>query len=297
MKSCVFFGYSDIGYEALSTLLSMGQKIDAVFTHENAEHEHIWFRSVEDLARTHNIPTYTNTPTLDDLKNFNPDIVLCAYYRTILPTWWLLTRPLGSYNMHGSLLPAYRGAQPTNWAVICGDKKSGITLHAIGNKLDSGDVINVKTVPIGTNDTAFDVMKNIIPMTKALLEESWEALLTQTAQRTPQDEQCATMYPRRTPADGLIDPRAMATSIHNLIRGVTHPYPGAFFTIRGGKVLVWKSELIDVDDSATTGAFVSEGVHPTLKCQQGAVSILEATFEDGSDALPSLNTGTVLDVV
>ena len=297
MQTCVFFGYSDIGYEALNTLLSMGQKIDAVYTHANNDSENIWFRSVADLAHAHNIPVHTQTPTADDLHSLNPDIVLCAYYRNILPTAWLLNRPLGSYNLHGSLLPAYRGAQPTNWAVICGDKFSGITLHAIGEKLDSGDIINAKKVSIGSNDTAFDVMNAIIPLSGELLKETWNALLNRTAPRYPQDENCASMYPRRTPADGLIDARAHAQSVHNLIRGVSHPYPGAFFTINGKKVTVWKSEIAHVDDSALTGSFVAEGQHPTLKCQEGAVSILEANFDDGSDALPYLKAGTNIDTL
>lgn len=287
----VFFGYSDIGYEALQTLIALNAPIRAVYTHADSPSEPKWFRCVSTLAKSHNIPTYTHTPTQAELDALQCDMVLCAYYRTLLPTAWVLSRPLDAYNIHGSLLPAFRGAQPTNWAVISGAEKTGITLHKMAPQVDAGDIVGQITTPISCTDTAHTVMQRITPMASELIRTFWDDMIQNTVFATPQDITHSPVYPRRTPADGEIDFRMQAHDIYNLVRGVTYPYPGAFFILNGHKITVWQVEIDMTITTGINGMVVCEGA---IKCADGAIRILHATDDAHNDALCLLHTGDII---
>ncbi len=284
----IFFGYADIGYEVLATLIDHNAPVTHVYTHVDNPHEPKWFRDVGALARTHTLPTHTHTPTAKDLKAQGGDMVICAYYRKLLPTDWLLCRPLGAYNIHGSLLPAFRGAQPTNWAVISGATQTGITLHKMSEHVDGGDIVAQRAIPITATDTAHTVMQKITPLARTLIDTTIHDMLNGTVTATPQNAPNARIYPRRTPADGAIDFRMRAQQIHNLVRGVSEPYPGAFFYVNGAKITVWETEVSPHISTGITGMILCEGA---IKCADTAITILRATTQDGTDALPLLHTG------
>ncbi len=134
----------------------------------------------------------------------------------------------GALNMHGSLLPRYRGRAPVNWAVIKGERETGATLHYMVTKPDAGDIVAQQAVPILPNDTAFDVFGKVTLAAEMVLDQVLPDLLAGTAPRIPQDLARGSYFGGRRPEDGRIDWDAGAAEIHNLVRGVAPPYPGAF---------------------------------------------------------------------
>ena len=243
-KNAVVFAYSSVGAECMKVLLSHPDvNIALVYTHEDDPNENRWFASVHDLAVEHGIDVLTSEPDYDTVNRIKPDVIFSFYYRKIIDMKILSLAPLGAYNMHGSLLPKYRGRACVNWAVLNGETETGVTLHHMTEYADRGNIVNQEAVSIGENDTAIDVFKKIIPASGRVLSRSLDDILTGNAIGTPQDESKATKYGRRRPEDGLIDWTKSAREIHNLVRAVTRPYPGAFFYQGNKKVMIWKTRV------------------------------------------------------
>jgi len=232
----------------LKFLLERGEDIALVVTHADDPKEKGWFPSVAELARSKGIePVIANDPDdralLARVEKARPDLLFSFYYRGILPTGILRLASRGAFNMHGSLLPAYRGRAPVNWAVARGETVTGATLHAMTEKPDAGDIVDQEKVPIGSDDAAIDVQRRVSDAAVRVLARQIEKLKNGTAPRHPQDEAAATTFGRRRPEDGRIAWTLTAEEVHNLVRAVTHPYPGAFTDIFGGKTYVWKTAL------------------------------------------------------
>jgi len=171
-----------------------------------------------------------------------PDLILSGYYRNMISTKILGLAPLGAFNMHGSLLPKYRGRAPINWAVLHGEPRIGMTLHRMVKAPDAGGVVDFEGVDIGPRDTAEQAFRKVLPCARRVLERQIDALLAGTARETPQDESQATYFGGRTPEDGRIDWTRTSVQIFNLIRAVTDPYPGAFTDIADSRLMVWWAE-------------------------------------------------------
>jgi methionyl-tRNA formyltransferase len=243
----VVFAYHDVGYECLEVLLRRRRRVLAVFTHGDHPGENIWFKSVAELARRHRIPVHTpesvNTPEwIARLRELQPDILFSFYYRNMICQEILDIPRLGAFNMHGSLLPKYRGRVPINWAVLNGETETGATLHYMVKRPDAGDIVDQEAVPIGPRDTAQDVFAGVTAAARKILERRLDAIEQGRAPRRPQDEARATYYGGRKPEDGRIDWRADARRIFDLVRAVTHPYPGAFTEVDGRRIYVWWAE-------------------------------------------------------
>jgi methionyl-tRNA formyltransferase len=149
---------------------------------------------------------------------------------------------LGAWNMHGSLLPKYRGRAPINWAVLHGEPRIGMTLHRMVKSADAGAIVDQAGVDIGPRDTAEQAFRKVLPCARQVLARQIDALLAGTAKETPQDDAQATCFGGRKPDDGRIDWRQTSTRIFNLIRAVTDPYPGAFTDVSGARLMVWWAE-------------------------------------------------------
>ena len=152
---------------------------------------------------------------------------------------------LGSYNLHGALLPKYRGQTCVNWAVVNGEKRTGATLHLMTEKADEGDIVDQRGFDIAFTDTAIDVFKKVSVMAAQIVRDNLAALETGMAKLTPQDNSKATKFGRRRPKDGLLDFNKDAVSLYNLIRGVTHPFPGAFTFVGARKLFVWWAKPVE----------------------------------------------------
>ncbi len=230
----VVFAYHDIGVRCLDALLELGIDVALVLTHQDNEAEEIWFDSVEDVANRNDIPVITpddaNTDAvIEQVSRCRPDFIFSFYYRQMLSQELLEIPTRGAFNVHGSLLPAYRGRVPVNWAIIHGEKESGVSLHRMEIKPDAGNLLAQRTVPILRNDTAFDVFQKLKCVAETMLMETVPEMLAGRAKETPLDLGKGSYFSGRQPEDGRINWRLPANEIHNLIRAVAPPYPGAFF--------------------------------------------------------------------
>jgi methionyl-tRNA formyltransferase len=241
----VVCAYHNVGYSCLKELLRQGARIAAVFTHQDSPTEEIWFASVRELAESCGIPcrvTDINLPeNIEFLGAVAPDFLFSFYYRFMIRKDVLDIPRRGALNLHGSLLPKYRGRVPVNWAVINGETETGATLHYMVEKPDAGDIVDQDRITIEFGDTSLDVFHKVTDAAVRVLARSWPLLLAGTAKRTPMDLSAGSYFGGRRPADGLISWRKSAEEIYNLIRGVTHPYPGAFTFLDGKKVFIWKA--------------------------------------------------------
>ncbi|MCH2133855.1 MAG: bifunctional UDP-4-amino-4-deoxy-L-arabinose formyltransferase/UDP-glucuronic acid oxidase ArnA [Phycisphaerales bacterium] len=247
MKAVVL-AYHDIGVTGLESLRREGVEIAAVFTHCDDPGENVWFGSVAEWAAEAGIPVHApediNHPIwIERIREMGADTLFSFYYRKLIGQGILDLFPDASYNLHGSLLPSYRGRAPVNWVLVNGETTTGVTLHHMVAKADAGDIVGQVPVTIDPADTARTLMGKVRDAAEELLRETIPQLRDGTATRIPQDESEATVYPRRTPEDGRIDWSMSAESVHNLVRAVTRPYPGAIAQVGERQVRVWQSSV------------------------------------------------------
>jgi methionyl-tRNA formyltransferase len=248
LSTAVVFAYHDVGVRCLSVLLGRGVDVPLVVTHADDPQETIWFESVAALARRHGIPVVMPGSPKDPelasrLAALRPDFVFSFYYRRMIPDSLLRTAGRGPFNMHGSLLPKYRGRSPVNWAIVNGETETGATLHRMESRADAGAIVGREPVPILPDDTALDVFRKVTCAAERVLDRTLPSLVDGTAVETPQVEAEATTFGGRKPADGKIDWRGSAASVHNLVRAVAPPYPGAFTAFRGDTLFVHSTRL------------------------------------------------------
>ena len=227
--TAVVFAYHDVGVRCLRALLDAGVGVPLVVTHRDDPAERVFFGSVAELARSRNLEVLVDPPIEHLMGRLgSPDFIFSFYYRRMLPPELLAAARRGAFNMHGSLLPKYRGRAPVNWAVLKGETETGATLHEMVAKPDAGRIVDQQPVPIGPDETAGEVMAKVAVAAEAVLRRSIHNLVSGKAQLKPQDLSKGSYFGGRRPEDGRIDWSASALEIHNLVRAVAPPYPGAF---------------------------------------------------------------------
>jgi methionyl-tRNA formyltransferase len=290
----IVFAYHNVGVRCLSVLLAHGVNIPLIVSHQDNPSETIWFDSVAKLAALHDIKIVTpddpnNSEIVNLIKELQPAHFFSFYYRIMLKRELLTLPTHGAFNMHGSLLPQYRGRVPVNWAIINGEKQTGATLHVMNEKPDNGEIVDQQAVPILPNDTAFDVFNKVTVAAEMTLHRCLPALLNGTAILSKQDLSQGKYYGGRKAEDGRIDWRQSAEQIHNLIRAVAPPFPGAFTLIQGKSVKVLRS-LVATEKkprSATPQLYV-ENSRLYADCGSGVVRILNIELEGKAIAPESL---------
>jgi len=247
----VVMAYQDIGYVCLDELLALRAEVALVVTHPDPVNENIWFRSVADRARKAGLPVLrppsVNAPdVVAAIAGLAPDFLFSFYFREIIGPEVLGLARRGALNLHGSLLPRYRGRCPVNWVLINGERETGVTLHYMEARPDRGDIVAQRAVPIADDDTALSLNRKLGEAARALLREAYPLLAAGTAPRSPQDHARATSFGGRRPEDGRIAWHQPARRLYDLIRAVTAPYPGAFTTYRGERLFVWWARPLDL---------------------------------------------------
>ncbi len=285
MRSVVF-AYHDVGYECVEALLAMGADIRAVFTHVDDPREEIWFRSVRELAETHGIDVFTPSRLSGEgwdsrLRALDVDFIFSFHYRRLLPVSLLKTAKRGALNLHTSLLPRYRGRCPVNWVLVHGETETGVTLHYMEEEADTGDIVAQKRVAISETEDARSLYAKVTRAAAALLTETYPLLCSGTARRVRQNEADATYYGGRTVEDGRIDWIQANRDVCNLVRAVTHPYPGAFTFFRGRKLVVWQARPVDVElgPGIAPGSLVASPGDMLVAAGHGTVRLCRVQWE------------------
>ncbi|NLB83471.1 MAG: formyltransferase, partial [Synergistaceae bacterium] len=203
--TAVVFAYSEVGYLCLGELLAAGVSVKALFTCGADPKAEQWFPSVAKLAEKEGIPVYRPSRLGNEeytlVESLAPDVVFSFYYRSMIPERFLAIPPKGAFNIHGSLLPKYRGRACVNWAVLRGETETGATLHVMTKRADAGDIVDRQAVPILFTDTALEVSRKVAEAARLVLRRNLPSIAEGTPSRTPQKEEDATLFGRRTPED------------------------------------------------------------------------------------------------
>ena len=244
----VVFAYHDVGVNCLKALLGAGIQIDLVVTHQDDPNENVWFGSVAKLCEEKKIPYITpNVNQLMDLipqiQKLSPDYLFSFYYRHMIPAELLACAKIAALNMHGSLLPKYRGRAPVNWAILHGETETGATLHIMEVKPDAGDIVGQSAVPIAPNETATEVFGKVSQAAVAVMNQVLPELVQGQIPRKPNNLAEGSYFGGRKPADGQILWHQTAQQVHNLVRAVAPPYPGAFTDWQGQRMIVARTSL------------------------------------------------------
>ena len=244
----VVFAYHDVGVNCLKALLAAGIQVDLVVTHQDDPNENVWFGSVAKLCVEKNISHITpNANELVDLiprlQTLAPDYIFSFYYRFMIPEQILKCAKIAALNMHGSLLPKYRGRAPVNWAILHGETETGATLHIMEAKPDAGDIVGQVAVSIGPDETATDVFGKVSQAAVSVIEKVLPSLILGNIPRKPNELQKGSYFGGRKPADGEIHWKQTAKQVHDLVRAVAPPYPGAFTHHDGKTMIVARTSL------------------------------------------------------
>jgi methionyl-tRNA formyltransferase len=248
VTTAVVFAYSEVGVRCIRELLAQGIKIPLLFSHADDPGESQWFGSVAQLAQEQGLNVVTpDSPNSSAWQRqgaaIRPDFVFSFYYRHMLDKAWLALPRLGALNIHGSLLPKYRGRAPVHWAIIHGETLTGASLHYMVEKPDAGALVDQEAVPILENDTALEVSLKVAGAAATVLRRSLPLLILGKAASHPLDLSKGSYYGRRRPEDGRIDWHRGARAIHDLVRAVAPPFPGAFTEINGCRLGVLETRL------------------------------------------------------
>ena len=282
---CVVLAYHSMGCAAIEELLNAGYEIQAVFTHRDKAGENIWFDSVAEFAGSRGIPVYApesiNHPVwINRIRAMAPDLIFSAYYRDIVKQEIIDIPRCGAVNLHGSLLPKYRGRVPINWAIINGETETGVTLHYMTARADAGDIIDQEKVAISDDDTAKTLFLKAVAAAKTMLKRTLPLLAAGKAPRKPQNDAEATTFGGRKPADGEIDWNKSAREVRNLVRAVTRPYPGAFSFLGDRKCFFWSVKVVQNPANAAPGTVISADPL-VIACGKDAIEVEFAEFENG----------------
>ncbi len=252
MRLFLFLG-SRRGYAVLKKLIETKAQICGILCLVEDPHEEQFHPKVTRIAQESAIPIFYSTEVKSAeyktiMQQVQPDIAFAIGWRYLITEEAYRIPSKGTLILHDSLLPKYRGFAPMNWAIINGENTTGVTLFYIADGVDSGPIVDQASTHIAINDTAKTVDERLIKLYEDLIIRNLPALQSGQAKSMPQDESHASYTCKRTPEDGEINWRNSALQIHNLVRAQTHPFPGAYTTLRGRKVFIWETELPTIQE-------------------------------------------------
>ena len=283
----VFMGTPDIAATCLKQILDDKFDVVAVYTQPDRPKGRgmkMVFSPVKELAIANDIPVYQpenfrEDETVEQLRQLQPDVVAVVAYGRILPQRVLDIPTFGCINIHASLLPAYRGSAPYQWAVLNGEKETGVTAMYLCREMDAGDIIDVEKTPIGDNETAGELLDRLAVLGGGLLSKTLTKIEAGCCERTPQDHEKATYAPMLDKSICPIDWSKTAQQVHDHVRGL-HPWPVATAVIGGTLFKIHATVM--VDGKGKPGEIL--GLTKTglqIACGEGAVEIRSLQAEGG----------------
>jgi len=261
----IFIGSVKIGHIILESIYESNYSVDTIFTlsFDKSEQTSGFFdykpiseKYQSNLIRTNNINTEEN---ISQIKKINPDIIIVAGWQRLICKEILEIPRLGTIGFHSSLLPKYRGRAPVNWAIIMGEKETGITMMYLSPGVDDGDIIAQKSFRIMFDDDCGTVYDKAATAGAELMKEYLPIFEKSNIPVIHNDSNSYPAYPKRTPVDGLIDFKRSALDVYNFVRALTRPYPGAYYyDNNGNKIYVWRIGIIFDDNQIRDNDIVLE---------------------------------------
>lgn len=285
----LFMGTPDFAVPSLEALIEAGHQVCGVFTQPDRPKNRgmkLLPPPVKVCAQSHDIPVYQPTKLRDGtalalIQELAPELIVVAAYGRILPDEILAAPPVGCINVHSSLLPAYRGAAPINWAVLNGDKESGVTIMHMAHDLDAGDIIAQTATPIGPDETAPELYTRLADLGAKLLVSVVSDLAAGTASRTPQDHSKATLAPMLSKELSPMDWNRTAGQLHNQVRGLI-PWPAAVTTLSGSRCKVFSTTVLPDHTAAALGTILrADKAGIDVACGDGTILRIDELQPDG----------------
>ena len=285
----VFMGTPDIAATCLKQILADGFQVVGVYTQPDRPKNRgmkLAFSPVKEVALAHDLPVFQpenfrEDETVEQLRQLQPDVVAVVAYGRILPQRVLDIPPLGCINIHASILPAYRGSAPYQWAVLDGLTETGVTAMYLCREMDAGDMIDVAKTPIGPNETAGQLLDRLAELGAGLLTKTLTAIQGGTATATPQDGSLATYAPMLDKTMCPIEWSKTAQQIHNHVRGM-NPWPVATTELSGKRFKIYETVLVNETTDKAPGTILEltkTGLR--MACGEGVIEIRQLQAEGG----------------
>jgi UDP-4-amino-4-deoxy-L-arabinose formyltransferase/UDP-glucuronic acid dehydrogenase (UDP-4-keto-hexauronic acid decarboxylating) len=295
----VVFAYGGFGCAGIAALVRSGAQLVQAFSHHDDPAENRWWPSVAERCGELGVPCELDADlsgvaagsAYARLSALEVDFIFSFYFRSMLPSRMLSLARHGGYNLHGSLLPRYRGRAPINWQLVHGERRSGLSLHRMVRQADAGDLAAQLAIDVGPDVDAFGLTTTLMALTPEFLDGVLPQLLALRCPLVPQDHTAATIFRGRTPQDGLIDWCLPARRIHDLIRAVAPPWPGAFTYHDAQKVFIDRSRVAQERGRQGPPGSVLDAQH--IACGEGVLEVLAAA--DARRAGLSLPSGWIFE--
>jgi methionyl-tRNA formyltransferase len=295
----LFIGGTRRGYLTLEALLKTGAEVTGVISLEQDAHETDRYETqIQKICQDYDVPVYQTRWMRDRdyaaliASEVRPDVAFVVGCRILLAKSIYQLPRLGTLAVHDSLLPRYRGFAPLNWAIINGEPEAGVTLFQLSEAMDAGDIVAQVSVPIGADEEAPAVYERICAQTVSLVIDACKAIERGTLSSWAQDERAASYTCSRAPADGWIEWSSPTGAIHNLIRALAAPYPGAYTSLENKTIRIWRAEIL-VDPPTYVGrtpgrvtAISADGGYVDVLTGDGVLRVFEAQRE-GESRVPA----------
>ncbi len=290
----IFMGTPDFSVRILEAVLDAGHEVVLAVSQPDkavGRSKALKYTPVKEYAASRGIEVYQparirNVESYQYLFRYRPDIIIVVAFGQIIPKEILDLPKFGCVNVHASLLPKYRGAAPIQWAVINGDKTTGVTTMRMDEGVDTGDMILKEVVAIEPDETGGSLFEKLSAAGAALCVKTLQAIEAGTAVYTPQDEKCATHTAKIQKETGNIDWNKSASSIECLIRGLD-PWPSAYTRIQDKTLKIWKANVVSYDKKAAPGCVVeADKKHIYVQTGHGILELLEVQLE-GKKRMPA----------
>lgn len=235
-------GGHELGKITLEYLVKAGKNIVAVVITDT---DNVWYKGVDEIAIKYNLPLLKEKDINDvkfvkKIKELEPDILVTVNFEQILKKDIISIPSLGCINTHASLLPKYRGRAPLNWAIINGEKQTGVTVHYIALGIDTGDIVAQKVIDIAENEYIEDILEKVKSIYPIIVKEAIDKVESNNVEPIIQDLSKGFYCGKRTAEDGQIDWMKPVNEIYNLVRAVSKPYPGAYTYYNNKKIIIWR---------------------------------------------------------
>jgi methionyl-tRNA formyltransferase len=295
----VFMGTPAFAVASLNALLQAKMNVVGVVTAPDkpaGRGMQLQQSAVKQFALAHDLPVLQpeklkSPEFFDALKQWKPDLQVVVAFRMLPEQIWSFP-PMGTLNVHGSLLPQYRGAAPINWAIINGEKETGVTTFQLQHAIDTGAILLQERIPIATNNTAGEIHDTMMEVGAQLLVKTLDGLFDNSIKAVPQEQVIGNDALQHAPKiftkDCEIDWHKPCTSIHNLIRGLA-PFPGAITKIEGKIVKLFLTQVIDATPTEAPGSFITDGkTFAKIACKDGYIGLADIQWE-GKKRMPIID--------